>query len=196
MSGPLWQGPEAGGRSGAAEGRVDTLPTLPRQRGGAGLAADPLDELADRLEELIAAAVHPDEIAAILESDGMTDDQIKLGYGREDSFTLAEELYAKVPRRYPEPPGPPLDPWHVGLLGCLLRGLVFALPGLAYVLGAPLLKGVGLAPLLAGALSGWVWNQALSHRAYSWLGLGDRTAAARSLLVGAPAGAALGTAAA
>lgn len=183
MSGPLWQGPGQ---------QVDTLPVLPRQRGGR--AADPLEELAVRLEEVVAAAVHPDEIAAILESDGMTDDHIRLTYGREDSFTLAEELYARIPRRYSEPPGPPVDPWHVGLLGCLLRGLVFALPGLAYVLGAPLLRGAGLAPLLAGALTGWVWNQAFSHRAYSWLGLGDREAAARALLTGAPAGALLGSA--
>lgn len=188
VSGPLWQGPP--GRY------VDTLPLVPRQREGSGRAADPLDELADRMEELAAAAVHPDEIAAILESDGMTDDHIRLTYGREDSFTLAEELYARIPRSYPEPPGPPVDPWRVGLFGCLLRGLVFALPGLAYVLGAPLLRGAGLAPLLAGALTGWVWNQALSHRAYSWLGLGDREAAARSLLVSAPAGALLGAAAA
>ncbi|WP_328678651.1 hypothetical protein OG905_29710 [Streptomyces sp. NBC_00322] len=188
VSGPLWQGPP--GRY------VDTLPLVPRQREGSGRAADPLDELADRMEELAAAAVHPDEIAAILESDGMTDDHIRLTYGREDSFTLAEELYARIPRSYPEPPGPPVDPWRVGLFGCLLRGLVFALPGLAYVLGAPLLRGAGLAPLLAGALTGWVWNQALSHRAYSWLGLGDREAAARSLLAGAPAGALLGAAAA
>lgn len=185
MSGPLWQGP---GQS------VDTLPVLPRQRDRPARAADPLDELAERLEELVAAAVHPDEIAAILESDGMTDDHIRLTYGREDSFALAEELYARIPRTYPEPPGTPDDPWRMGLLGCLLRGLVFALPGLAYVLGAPLLRGAGLAPLLAGALTGWVWNQALSHRAYSWLGLGDREAAARSLLAGAPAGALLGTA--
>ncbi|WP_327323112.1 hypothetical protein OG735_11860 [Streptomyces sp. NBC_01210] len=183
MSGPLWQGPGQ---------KVDTLPLLPRQRDGR--AADPLDELAVRLEEVVAAAVHPDEIAAILESDGMTDDHIRLTYGREDSFTLAEELYARIPRRHPEPPGPPVDPWHVGLLGCLLRGLVFALPGLAYVLGAPLLRGAGLAPLLPGALTGWVWNQALSHRAYSWLGLGDREAATRALLRGAPAGALLGSA--
>ncbi|MBT2366464.1 hypothetical protein J7E88_14395 [Streptomyces sp. ISL-10] len=185
MSGPLWQGP---GR------RIDTLPVLPRQRGGT--AADPMDALADRLHDMIAAAVHPDEIAAVLESDGMTDDHIRLTYGRPDSFTLAEELYAKVPRAHPEPPGPPADPWRVSLLGCLLRGLVFALPGLAYVPAAPQLAGADLAPLLAGALTGWMWNQALSHRAYSWLALGDRAAAVRCLRAGAPAGAVLGTAAA
>ncbi|MFF8843767.1 hypothetical protein ACF08N_13775 [Streptomyces sp. NPDC015127] len=203
MSGPLWQGPGPW---------VDTLPVLPRQRafgsgtaaaaGGAAPAAPvepvlaPEDALADRLHDVIAAAVHPDEIAAVLESDGMTDDHIRLVYGRPDSFTLAEELYARVPRAHPEPPGPPADPWRVGLLGCLLRGLVFALPGLAYVLAAPLLAGAALAPLLAGALTGWMWNQALSHRAYAWLGLGDRAAAVRCLRAGAPAGAALGTAAA
>ncbi|MCP3817449.1 hypothetical protein NLX86_04640 [Streptomyces sp. A3M-1-3] len=193
MSGPLWLTP--------GDERADTLPRIPRQR-PSWAAADPLEELAERLDDLIAAAVHPDEIAAILESDGMTDDHIRLTYGREDSFALAEELYTRVPRRFPEPPGPALDPWHTSFLGCLLRGLVFALPGLAYVLGAPLLAGppdrlglpAGTVTLLAGALVGWVWNQSLSHRAYSWLGLGDREAAGRALLAGAPAGALLGAA--
>ncbi|MEV4948402.1 hypothetical protein [Streptomyces sp. NPDC053755] len=170
-------------------------------RGASGrVAADPVDELALRLDALAAAAVHPDEIAAILESDGMTDDHIRLTYGRADSFSLAEDLYARVERRHSAPEAPPTGPWHTGLAGCLLRGLVFALPGLAYVLGAPLLAGprgphglpAGTIPLLAGAVTGWVWNQALAHRAYSWLGLGDRRAAVRALLLGAPAGALAG----
>ncbi|MFV0130244.1 hypothetical protein ACLGI4_21475 [Streptomyces sp. HMX112] len=192
MSGSLWLKPGTSG---------DTLPFVPRQR-PSWAAADPVDELAARMEELIAAAVHPDEIAAILESDGMTDEHIRLTYGRENSFALAEDLYARVERRFPEPESPPARPWYSELGGCLLRGLIFALPGLAYVLGAPLLAGppgprglpAGTVPLLGGALTGWVWNQALSHRAYSWLGLGDRRAAARALLLGAPAGALLGAA--
>ncbi|MFG3508746.1 hypothetical protein ACGF5F_24970 [Streptomyces sp. NPDC047821] len=192
MSGSLWLTEGSAGR--------DTLPAIPRPR-PSWAAPDPIDELTTRLEEVIAAAVHPDEIAAILESDGMTDDHIRLTYGRENSFALAEDLYARVERRFPEPDGPPTDPWHTGIGGCLLRGLVFALPGLAYVLGAPLLAGppgtfglpAGTVSLLAGAVTGWVWNQALSHRAYSWLGLGDRRAAARTLRRGAPAGALLGT---
>ncbi|GGX11333.1 hypothetical protein [Streptomyces chryseus] len=170
-------------------------------------AADPLDELAARLGESAAAAVHPDEIAAILESDGMTDDHIRLTYGRENSFALAEDLFARVPRAYPEPEPPrtAVSPWDMGLTGCLLRGLVFALPGLAYVLGAPFLAsppgdGSGLPAgtdvLLVGTLVGWAWNQALAHRAYAWLGAGDRRSASRALLTGAPAGALLGTVAA
>ncbi|MGW0394142.1 hypothetical protein ACWDYJ_25310 [Streptomyces sp. NPDC003042] len=209
MSGSLWLKPPGPGgtwvpvaRAAPSRARVDTLPAVPRP-GRAAPAADPMDELAERLDLFIAAAVHPDEIAAILESDGMNDEYIRLTYGRHDSFTLAEELYARVPRSFPEPDDVP-DPWKVSLTACLLRGLIFALPGLAYLLGAPLLDGpqdrlglpAGTLTLLAGALIGWTWDQALSHRAYSWLGLGDRAAAGRTLLVGAPAGALLGTAAA
>lgn len=202
MSGSLWLKPPA---------TVTPLPAIPRPGGekraqdptaDSGLAVDPVDELAARLDDFVARAVHPDEIAALLESDGMTDDHIRLTYGRADSFALAEDLYARVERRHPAPEAPPTGPWHSELAGCLLRGLVFALPGLAYVLAAPLLAGGpgrfglpgGTIPLLAGAVTGWVWNQALSHRAYTWLGLGDRPAAARALLTGAPAGALAGSA--
>ncbi|MFI8187864.1 hypothetical protein ACIF8T_03505 [Streptomyces sp. NPDC085946] len=183
------------------DSRPDTVPAVPPQRAAPGWARpDPVDELAARLEEFVAAAVHPDEIAALLESDGLSDEQIRERYGVRDSFALAETLYARVERRHPEPGGPAHDPWRTGLLGCLLRGVVFALPGLAYVLGAPWLTGprgdlglpAGTVPLLAGALCGWTWNQGLAHRAYSWLGLGDRAAARRCLLLGAPAGALLG----
>ncbi|MFF4584406.1 hypothetical protein [Streptomyces sp. NPDC001388] len=184
--------------------RQDTAapPAVPRQRTAtpSWAAPDPVDRLAERFDESVAAAVHPDEIAALLESDGLSDDRIRERYGARNSFALAEELYARVPRRHPEPDGPLDDPWRVGLRACLLRGLVFALPGFAYVLGAPLLTGppgalglpAGTVPLLAGALLGWTWNQGLSHRAYAWLGLGNRPAARRCLLVGAPVGALLG----
>ncbi|MER7948226.1 hypothetical protein ABTY59_12660 [Streptomyces sp. NPDC096079] len=222
MSGSLWLTPPKAGtplpaiprprREGAASRPGAAAPPpapADRPAGPAGepaaddaLADDPLDELATRLDGFVAAAVHPDEIAAILESDGMTDEHIRLTYGRADSFSLAEDLYARGERRHPEPAPPPPGAWYGELAGCLLRGLVFALPGLAYVLAAPLLAGghgrfglpAGTVPLLAGAVTGWVWNQALSHRAYTWLGLGDRPAAARALLTGAPAGALAGTA--
>ncbi|WP_435209863.1 hypothetical protein [Streptomyces sp. bgisy034] len=196
MSGSLFMPPGS---------RPDTLPVVPRPRAAPGWARpDPLDELSARLADFTAAAVHPDEIAALLESDGLSDDQIRQRYGVKNSFALAEELYERTERRHPEPEGPPHDPWQANLLGCLLRGLLFALPSLGYVLGAPLLAGPrdalglppGTFPLLAGALVGWTWNQGLAHRAYSWLGLGDRPAARRSLLLGAPAGALLGTLAA
>ncbi|MET7939992.1 hypothetical protein [Streptomyces sp. NPDC005302] len=183
---------------------VTLAPPPARRRPPDWAHPDPIDELADRMAEFVAAAVHPDEVAAALESDGMSDDQIRERYGVRNSFALAEELYGRVARHHPEPADPPHDPWRIGLLGCLLRGIVFALPALGHVLAGPLLAGpkgafglpAGTVPLLAGALCGWTWNQGLAHRAYTWLGLGDRAAARRVLLVGTPAGVLLGSLAA
>lgn len=180
---------------------VTLAPPPARRRPPDWAHPDPIDELADRMAEFVAAAVHPDEVAAALESDGMSDDQIRERYGVRNSFALAEELYGRVARHHPEPADPPHDPWRIGLLGCLLRGIVFALPALGHVLAGPLLAGpkgafglpAGTVPLLAGALCGWTWNQGLAHRAYTWLGLGDRAAARRVLLVGTPAGVLLGS---
>ncbi|PWI44431.1 hypothetical protein [Streptomyces sp. ICBB 8177] len=196
MSAPLRLLP--GGADGSVES-ADPLPTLPRPRRRPKWAApDPLDELAERLAQVCAGAVHPYEIAAVLESDGISDEQITGVYGRRDLFAIAEELYARVPRRYPQPP-PADDPWRADVVRCLLRGLVFALPGVAYVLAGHLLSGppdgYGLpsatVALAAAALTGWAWNQALAHRAYLWLAAEGRRGAARCLLAGAPPGAAL-----
>ncbi|MFT2018253.1 hypothetical protein ACMA1D_20790 [Streptomyces sp. 796.1] len=161
-------------------------------------ADDPLDDLAERLSDVCAAAVHPDEIAAFLEADGLTGEQITERYGRRNVFELAAELYERVPRGYPEPPAKP-DPWHATPGRFLLRGVVFTLPGLGYVLSTPFLEGptglfglsAGTGPLAASALVGWAWNQALAHRAYRWLALGGNGAAAACLRIGGPLGALL-----
>ncbi|MFC7304359.1 hypothetical protein ACFQVC_09070 [Streptomyces monticola] len=182
MSGPLRLLPGEGG----------DLPVLPRprkNRARPSWAADPTDELAERLVEQISTAVHPYEVAALLESDGLTAEQIERRYGRPDLFTLAEDLHHRVPRHYPEPPPAP-DPWRPDSLRCALRGLVFALPGLAYVLGAGLWQGAAdLTGLVAAALLAWAFNQGLSHRAYLRLAAEGPAGAARALRLGAPAGA-------
>ncbi|MET8407990.1 hypothetical protein ABZV34_07755 [Streptomyces sp. NPDC005195] len=159
------------------------LPTPPQRP---TWADDPLDGLAERLADVCGAAVHPDEIAAVLEADGLTHEQITTRYSRQDLFAVAEELYARVPRRFPDP-GPVPDPWRTSPWQCLLRGMLFGLPGLAYLLGAGLLPG-RVTGLAASALVAWAWNQALAHRAYVRLAAGGRRAAARCLLLGAPAG--------
>ncbi|MFI0817772.1 hypothetical protein ACH4TX_14895 [Streptomyces sp. NPDC021098] len=179
------------------------LPSPRRGDGGGGprrprWAHDPVDELIEEQGELIAAAVHPDEIAAVLEADGLTGDQAQERFGRRDTFALAAELYARVPSRHPAPP-PRTDPWAARPGRFLFRGLVFALPGLGYALGAPFLSGpsdvlglpAGSGALTASALVGWAWNQALAHRAYTQLASGGRAAAGRCLRLGAPLGAVL-----
>ncbi|MER7176274.1 hypothetical protein [Streptomyces mesophilus] len=204
MSGPLRLLPGDGdgvpsvsggdGNGAASVSGVDGngLPDLPRDRTGRtrpSWAADPVDELAERLADQIAVAVHPDEVAALLESDGLTAERIEQHYGRSDLFALAEDLFDRVPRHYAAPPPGP-DPWRADPMQCALRGLAFALPGLAYVLGARLLHGrPDLTGLVASALLAWAWNQGLSHRAYLRLSAEGPAGAARTLRVGAPAGA-------
>ena len=207
MSGPLRLVPDEGTPGWAEE--TMQLRELPRQRkrprlestatATSDLSPDPIDELAERLAEICADAVHPYEIAAFLESDGLTDEQAALNYGRPDAFTLAEELFAKVDRRYPGTPAAAADPWRADPWRCALRGLVFALPGLGYLLGADLFAAhrmrfgmpSGMAAMAGATLLSWAWNQALAHRAYSWLSRVDRRSAGRALAVGAPSGALL-----
>ncbi|MGW4895290.1 hypothetical protein ACWEQL_23920 [Kitasatospora sp. NPDC004240] len=220
MSGPLRLVPYEGGPEETMQLRVEQQthpeetvqlrvlprkrrrPVLPAQSEAAqeeqlDLSPDPLDELAERLGDICADAVHPYEIAAILESDGLSDEQAALLYGRPDSFSVAEELFNKVERRYPGPSAEFANPWRADPWRCVVRGLVFALPGLSYLLGANLFAATrmrfglpsGMLALSVATLVSWSWNQALAHRSYAWLGRGRRRAAGICLAVGAPLGA-------
>lgn len=203
MSGPLSlvgttpgkPGSDGAGGTIAAPGRRRRVPSWARP--------DPMAELAERLGESCASAVHPDEVAALLESEGLTDEQITGEYRHRDLFSLAAELFAYVPRAFPEPDPVP-DPWAADVWRCVLRGLTFALPGVAYLLGGRWAAGPdgpfgvsrAVAAWGAAALCGWGWNQALAHRAHLLLLVGRPRAAARFLLAGAVSGALLSTAAA
>lgn len=86
----------------------------------------------------------------------------------------------------------------------MLRGLTFALPAAAYVLGGRWSDGPegpfgvtrAVAAWAMAALCGWGWNQGLAHRAHLLLLAQRPGAAARTLLRGAVAGAGLSTVAA
>jgi hypothetical protein len=165
---------------------------LPRRR---RTPDDPVDVLAAELADRIGPAVHAYEVAALLESEGLTGEQIQERYGRPDLFSLAADLYGRVPRSFPEPPPGP-DPWAPDHVRCALRGALFALPGLAYLLTGGLWHSPrGVHAVVAAGLLSWAWGQALSHRAYLRLASGPREAG-RTLLVGAPSGALLAAAAA
>ncbi|MFI6091288.1 hypothetical protein [Streptomyces sp. NPDC051218] len=201
MSGPLPLRPRGVHARRADPGQAantdDTLalrlarPPRPRIRAGVALRPartdDPVDLLAAELAEEAGAAVHPYEVAALLESQGLTGDRIQETYGHPDLFSLADAVFRRVPRSHPKPPVPP-DPWRPDHLRCALRGLLFALPGTAYVLAQGVWGSAsGLYGLIAAALVSWAWSQALSHRAYSRLATG-RHEAGRTLLTGAPLG--------
>ena len=162
---------------------------LPRQ----GPDEEAVSELAAELADRIGPAVHPYEVAALLEAEGLSASLINERYGHPNLFSLASALYERVPRTFPEP-APAADPWRPDTLRCLLRGVLFALPGLAYLLTAPLWNAGGYAPaLIVAGLVSWAWGQALGHRAHLRMATGRREAA-RTLLAGAPLGAVVATA--
>jgi hypothetical protein len=194
----MWAHSVPGWRSADAVVASASLPVAGPGIPGASAAAAPrvdLEVLMPDNGDSPVQAITVQAITAELKSTGIPYTRVNLNdanrerYGCRNSFVLAEELYGRVERAHPEPAGPPPhDPWRIGLLGCLPRGVVFALPGPSCVLGAPLLAGphdgfglpAGPAALPAGALRGWMWNQGPAHRAYSWLGLGDRDACRRT----------------
>ncbi|MCX5135195.1 hypothetical protein OOK06_24320 [Streptomyces sp. NBC_00340] len=160
----------------------------------AGTHQDAVDLLAAELADGIGPAVHPYEVAALLESEGLTAEVIQERYGHPNLFSLASALYERVPRTFPEP-ARPANPWRPDHVRCALRGALFALPGLAYPLTGPLWHaGRDLRVLVVAGLVSWAWGQALGHRAYLRMTTGRREAG-RTLLKGAPLGALTATAA-
>ncbi|MGW5371813.1 hypothetical protein ACWES4_26735 [Streptomyces sp. NPDC004011] len=100
IAGPCAAGPahpapaDAGARSGGSR-------TAPVRRG----TADPVKTLLHRHRELCERAVDPLEIAAGLEAHGVTD-RTAARFRHRDVFSLAEELYARVPRESAPHPRP------------------------------------------------------------------------------------------
>ncbi|MEU6813411.1 hypothetical protein [Streptomyces sp. NPDC046860] len=90
MKGAERTGPSPAAATGTGE--ADTRGSAPR-RG----AVDPVKTLLHQHRELCERAVDPLEIAAGLESHGFTD-RSAARYRHRDVFSLAEELYARVPR--------------------------------------------------------------------------------------------------
>ncbi|MEU9186383.1 hypothetical protein AB0D14_17905 [Streptomyces sp. NPDC048484] len=119
-------------------------------------AADPVKALMHRHRELCERAVDPLEIAAGLEAHGVTD-RTATRFRHRDVFSLAEEMYARVPRvgDVTSPSGTPGTPkaradWAVLALlpGALCAAVV---TGLRYTEGRPRLA-VAVVGVLAVAL--------------------------------------------
>ncbi|WP_406192755.1 MULTISPECIES: hypothetical protein [unclassified Streptomyces] len=167
--------------------------TLAIRLPGHGPDEEAVSTLAAELADAIGPAVHPYEVAALLEAEGLSASLIKERYGHPNLFSLATALYERVPRTFPEPP-PATDPWRPDTLRCLLRGVLFALPALAYLLIAPLWPIDRHAPvLIVAGIASWAWGQALGHRAHLRLVTGRREASG-TLLTGSVLGVAVATA--
>lgn len=94
---------------------------------------DPVAVLARRHDALCTQAVDPSEIAAGLEAAGVGDREARADYGVGNVFELAALMYDAVPRR-PAQVDAADDPWRRPWPSHLMRGVLYAAPGLLYVL--------------------------------------------------------------
>ncbi|MFI8424849.1 hypothetical protein [Streptomyces sp. NPDC085479] len=161
--------PGPGAAWGEPPAPVAPAPAPAGPAGKARRAGDPVKVLMHRHRELCARAVDPLEIAAGLEAQGFTD-RTAARYRHRDVFSLAEELYARVPRGHQEPAPPPdapapRTPWALaalapGAAAALLVPALLHLDGAARVaagtagalgLAAALVLAVRRGPLRAAA---------------------------------------------
>jgi hypothetical protein len=143
--------------SGPAPGRSGLSPAAPEEGTGSGTTL---------LANVVAAAVDPLEIAASLETFGLSNAAVQKRFSYNDVFGLAEELYtmaefqpAPAAKRRNVRPGGPLD---------LGRGIIFAAPTLMFT-GAALALRSSLSwwtvPL--ALICGWAFSQAVSYIGFS-----------------------------
>ncbi|WP_299528499.1 hypothetical protein [uncultured Streptomyces sp.] len=101
---------------------------------------DPVKSLLHRHRDLCERAVDPLEIAAGLEAHGLTD-RTAARYRHRDVFSLAEELYARVPDAEREPAALPSGPSPVPPAGARTAWTLRALlPGAACFLAVTVLR--------------------------------------------------------
>ncbi len=140
-------------------------------------SSSPVARLARTHNELCTQAVDRFEIAAGLEAEGVTDRQARSAYGAASVFELAEAIFHLVPRR-PSDVGAPADRWRRPLERHLLRGLLYGLPGLLYVVALHTLHAGFDALLLLGAtIAACGLSQGLSVVGHVLVGRGERQAA-------------------
>ncbi|MEV0895364.1 hypothetical protein [Actinoplanes sp. NPDC049802] len=126
------------------------------------------------------------EVAAMLETHGITDADAVSGYGEPDVFALATRLMRDRPAG-PPAPVPEAAPWTPEPARHALRGLLYVLPALGYVAVAGLVAGRAAILLLAGSLGvAWAAGQALAYLGHVRLGRPDPDGA-RELLRGGTA---------
>lgn len=159
------------------------------------MRSGPLAELSGRLTNERSRAVDAEELAAILEAEGLTDDQARSRYGEAGLFALAEQLYAQERRARAGRPvlvQRPTFPWRL-----TLRGPLYLLPAVSLLLTARLAppadrEALNLALGLASAF-GWGWSMAVARlRFLDPLGVPGRLLLQAALL-GLPLGLLLGT---
>jgi hypothetical protein len=131
---------------------------------------EPVDELAQRVTELAGTAIDTLQVAALLESQGVTDRSARETYGYDDVFRLAEEVYGRLPRTAAPafPIAAQADRWQTWRE--LSHGLLYALPTVAY---PAVLVGLDTRTLVVALVyataAAWVFGMGVSWVGYRLL---------------------------
>lgn len=174
-----------------AEPHTARLKTIRRPHHSGGVNYPAIDALCDQMAGVCGAAVDPLEIAAALEFEGVTDRVAHKDFGLPDVFSLAEEMYRRVPRRPAEPVAAP-DAFGHGVRRSLLRGLLYGLPAVCFPAATRLLSGrSAIIVLLVSMLLAWSLTQGLAYLGHLRLGWLRHAAARRVLRAGLAAGTAM-----
>ncbi len=144
-----------------------------------------LAKLSRQFDEACTTAVDSLQIAAALESGGITDQIARSEYGLPDVFAVAEELFLRVPRRIKSQAKGQSFTKRWQNLRELSHGLLYALTGLAYPAMVGTLGDTALfIALVMGTAVSWSWSMGVSWLAYRLIGRGAKQEAARVLLRG------------
>ncbi|GAA3854551.1 hypothetical protein GCM10022243_20070 [Saccharothrix violaceirubra] len=137
-------------------------------------------DLVDRVSPILPDPVDELQVAAVLESQGVTDQAAADDYGEADVFALARRVFPLLPGREDDPPAPPADRrTRIDLL----HGPLYLLPTLAYPAAFEVLgSAVAVRALVFATAFGWVWGAGASFVAYQLVGLDARGSATRTFL--------------
>jgi hypothetical protein len=143
-------------------------------------ATESVDELANRVAPMVGTAVDELQVAAVLESQGFTDQVAKEKYGLPDVFALAGAVFQKLPRDI----ALPREETRIRTIRELSHGPLYVLPSLAYPAVFEWLGGQTMVHGLVFATAiGWWWSMGMSLVAYRLFGHGLDRAAGRSLRI-------------
>ncbi|MBP2320668.1 hypothetical protein JOF56_001053 [Kibdelosporangium banguiense] len=139
---------------------------------------EPVDELANRVAPMVGTAVDELQVAAVLESQGFTDQAARDDYGLPDVFALAGAVFRKLPREI----GQPRAETRIRTIRELSHGPLYVLPSPVYPAVYEWLGGTTMVHGLVFATAiGWWWSMGMSLVAYRLSGHGLDHAAGRSL---------------
>ncbi|MEH0843445.1 hypothetical protein V6U81_13760 [Micromonospora sp. CPCC 205711] len=154
-------------------------PTLESPR----VVDDPVVGLVERTAPRLGRPVDAMQVAAALESDGLTDRSARDDYGYPDVFVLAEEVFRRLAPEIRPPRVPHFASGDPGRAARdLSHGLLYMMPGVLLPAVLALLdQRSGVRGLLTAGAVGWVWSGGTAWLGYRLVGRGLSRPAARLL---------------